>query len=167
LEAVEMNISEVTVRMIDFYKGNPHDINHFLKVYAYARTIGECEGLDADTQAALETAAVLHDIACPLCRGKYGSARGDYQEKEGPALAQKLLDGLELPSELVDRVLYLIAHHHTPEAAGGLDYQILLEADYLVNANECGFSQENIRHTLDTMFKTATGRALLRSVCQL
>ncbi len=162
-----MNISELTVRMIDFYKGSAHDINHFLKVYAYAKTIGECERLDAKTQATLETAAVLHDIACPLCREKYGSARGDYQEKEGPALAQKLLEGLELPPALVDRVLYLIAHHHTPEAADGPDYQILLEADYLVNANEGGFSQENIRHTLDTLFKTTTGRALLRSVYQL
>jgi len=153
--------------MINFYNGSPHDINHFLKVYAYAKTIGECEGLDANTQATLETAAVLHDIACPLCREKYGSARGDYQEKEGPALAQKLMEGLELPSELVDRVLFLIAHHHTPGAVDGPDYQILLEADYLVNANEGGFPQEDIRNTFDNMFMTNTGRALLKSVYQL
>ena len=31
--------------MIDFSAGNLHDINHLMKVYAYARTIGVCEGL--------------------------------------------------------------------------------------------------------------------------
>ncbi len=27
-------------RMLDFYKGNFHDISHFLNVYALAKTIG-------------------------------------------------------------------------------------------------------------------------------
>ena len=30
--------------MIEFYKGNRHDVNHFLKVWAMAKTIGELEG---------------------------------------------------------------------------------------------------------------------------
>ena len=33
-------------KMIDFYKGNKSDVRHFLKVYAYAQTIGKLEGLD-------------------------------------------------------------------------------------------------------------------------
>ncbi len=45
--------------------------DHFLKVYAFAKTLGEAEGLDARTQETLELAAVVHDIACPLCREKY------------------------------------------------------------------------------------------------
>jgi len=67
----------------------------------------------------------------------------------------------------VERVLYLIARRRTPEAADGPDYQILLEADYLVNASEGGFSQEDIRSTLDNIFKTTTGRALLKSVYRI
>ena len=35
-----MSIAEITKKMIEFYDGNLHDINHFLKVYAYAKTIG-------------------------------------------------------------------------------------------------------------------------------
>ena len=31
-------------KMIDFYKGNKSDVRHFLKVYAYAQTIGKLEG---------------------------------------------------------------------------------------------------------------------------
>ena len=52
--------------MIEFYKGSRHDVNHFLKVWAMAKTIGELEGLDSHTQQVLELTAVIHDIACPL-----------------------------------------------------------------------------------------------------
>ena len=47
-----------------------------------AKTIGELEGLDRHTQEVLELAAVVHDIACPLCREKYGNASGKNQERE-------------------------------------------------------------------------------------
>ena len=42
-----MLIAQLTEKMIQCSKGNLHDINHFLKVYAYARTIGIREGLPA------------------------------------------------------------------------------------------------------------------------
>ena len=45
-----MIVSEISTKMIEYSKGNLHDINHFMKVYAYAKTIGECEKLDNDTQ---------------------------------------------------------------------------------------------------------------------
>ena len=72
--------------MTDFYKGNIHDIYHFLKVY-FAKNIGEAEGLDPKTQETLEMAAVVHDIACPLCREKYGNTSGKHQE-EGKCAAR-------------------------------------------------------------------------------
>ena len=71
-----MIVSAAIQRMIGFYRGNCHDINHFLKVWAMAKTIGELEGLDRHTQEVLELAAVIHDIACPLCRKKYGNTNG-------------------------------------------------------------------------------------------
>lgn len=159
-----MSVAEITKKMIDFYNGSLHDINHFLKVYAYAKTIGECEGLDTPTQTTLEVAAILHDIACPLCREKYGHADGAHQEQEGPALAVQFLNDSGLFQTCVDRVAYLVGHHHTPEKADGPDYQILLEADYLVNADEGNYTREHIEQTLNTMFKTSTGRALLQSI---
>lgn len=72
--------------MTDFYKGNIHDIYHFLKVWAFAKNIGEAEGLDPKTQETLEMAAVVHDIACPLCREKYGNTSGKHQEEESAPL---------------------------------------------------------------------------------
>ena len=64
-----MIIAAATQKMTDFYKGNIHDMAHFLKVWALAKTIGELEGLDQHTQTVLELAAVVHDIAVP-CAGK-------------------------------------------------------------------------------------------------
>ena len=63
-----MIIAAATQKMIEFYNGNIHDIDHFLKVWAMAKTIGEIEKPDRHTQEILELAAVVHDIACLLCR---------------------------------------------------------------------------------------------------
>ena len=88
---MEAKIAELAQRMIAYSMGDLHDIDHFLKVYAYARTIGVREGLGEADQTALEAAALLHDIACPLCREKYGNTNGKHQEREGGPLAAELL----------------------------------------------------------------------------
>ena len=95
-----MIVSAAIQKMIEFYKGNRHDVNHFLKVWAMAKTIGELEGLDRHTQEVLELAAVIHDIACPLCREKYGDTDGKHQERESPALVEAFFT--ELPAARPD-----------------------------------------------------------------
>ena len=99
-----MNVSQITAKMIDYSTGNLHDINHFMKVYAYAKTIGECEQLDSNTQTTLEVAAILHDIACPLCRKKYGNTNGKYQEMEGTILAEEFLNDSGYSKEFIERI---------------------------------------------------------------
>lgn len=160
----EMTIAEILVKMVEHSDGNLHDIQHFLKVYGYAKTIGECEGLSEYEQKVLETAAILHDIACPLCRKKYGSTNGKYQEMEGTGLTEAFLEDSGFSQEMIQRVAFLVGHHHTVDQIDGLDYQILLEADYLVNAAESGYSVENIRNMEEKLFKTHTGKTLLRSI---
>lgn len=81
-----MIVSDTIEKMIGFSNGNIHDIDHFLKVWALAKTIGEQEGLDSHTQKILELTAVVHDIACPLCREKYGNTNGEKQELESPPM---------------------------------------------------------------------------------
>ena len=157
-----MTIAQLLEKMLAFSEGNIHDIDHFLRVWSYARAIGELEGLDSETQFILECAAISHDIACPLCRAKYGNTNGKYQELEGEALARDFLKDSGLSREQIDRVVFLIAHHHTFTGVEGLDWQVLLEADYLVSAGESGYSAENIRRFADTLCKTPSGRALFR-----
>ena len=83
-----MNISQIMEKMIAFSNGNLHDMNHLMCVWTYAKTIGELEGLDRKTQETLEIAAITHDIACPLCREKYGNTNGKRQEEEAAPGAQ-------------------------------------------------------------------------------
>ena len=159
-----MCVNTVMLKMIAFSEGNLHDINHFLKVYAYAKTISEAEGLDAKTQETLELAAIVHDIACPLCRGKYGNTNGKYQELEGMPLTEELLKDMDIPDDMRSRVVWLVGHHHTLTDVDGIDHRILLEADYLVNADESGHTEEQIRTAEKTIFRTETGLSLLNSI---
>ena len=162
--AETMTISQILVKMIDYSAGNRKDIHHLMRVHSYARIIGKGEGLSEELQKITEIAAIVHDIACPLCRIKYGNTNGKYQEAEGPALTESFLADTGLTGEEIARIAYLVGHHHTYEGVEGLDYQILLEADYLVNADESGYSRENILHMRDTVFQTKTGTALLESI---
>lgn len=162
-----MKVEEIIKKMIEYSDGNLHDINHFLKVYSYARTIGACENLDEDTMEKLQVAAILHDIACPLCREKYGNTNGKYQEIEGAILTREFLADTGYSKEFIERIAYLVGHHHTVTAIDGLDYQILIEADYLVNADESNYGKENISHMMKTVFQTKTGKELLQSIYQI
>ena len=151
-------------KMIAFYQGNTHDIAHFLKVYAYARTIGLLEHLPPDTQTTLEAAAIVHDIACPLCREKFGSAAGNLQEQESPALLEPFLQEFNMPESQKARIIRLVSRHHTYTGVDGPDCQILLEADYLVNADEGGQSREAVERFGQSVFRTAAGKRLLEEI---
>ena len=158
------NVAAATRKMIGFYHGNRHDIAHFLKVWALAKTIGELEGLDGHTQEVLELTAVVHDIACPLCREKYGNADGKHQEMESPPLVEAFFAELPVERADVERISWLAAHHHTYTDIGGIDHQILLEADYLVNADEHGYTRPAIENFRERIFRTASGIRLLNSI---
>ncbi|MDD6154908.1 MAG: HD domain-containing protein [Eubacteriales bacterium] len=163
-----MTIAELMEKLIAYTAEDSnvihHDVNHFMKVWGFARTIGMEEGLDEKTQFTLEAAAILHDIACPLCRRKYGNTEGKHQEEEGLILAEKFLAETDIPEDIQARVVYLVSHHHTYTNVDGMDYQILLEADYLVNADESDYSKENIQNTGDKIFKTDSGLRLLTAL---
>ena len=159
-----MIVSSAIEKMIAFYQGNLHDINHFLKVWAFAQTIGEQEGLDGQTQLTLELAAVVHDIACPLCRQKYGNANGKYQELESPPLVEDFFAGMPVERDMAERISWLVAHHHTYTHVDGLDYQILLEADFLVNADEGCLARAAIENMRQSVFRTGAGVRLLDSI---
>ena len=147
-------------KMIDFYQGNLRDIEHFLKVWAYAKTIGEQESVDENTQGILELAAVVHDISCPLCREKYGNTNGKNQELESELLVKEFLEGMPVSEQKVERIIWLVTHHHTYTNIDGIDYQILIEADFLVNASESNFSKVSIENAKSRIFK----RRIIKSI---
>ena len=126
--------------MIELYSNDAKRIQHFCKVHSYAKLIAETENVDKKCLFIIETSALTHDIGIHVCEEKYGNCNGKLQEKEGPAIAKKLLEKLGFDKDVSDRVQYLIAHHHTYDNIDGIDYQILVEADFLVN-NGCIYAQ--------------------------
>ena len=65
---------------------------------------------------------------------------------------------------MVEKVCYLVAHHHTYTDMDGADYQILVEADFLVNLFEKNKSIETVKNAYDEIFKTESGRKLCRKM---
>lgn len=159
---------QLILKMTEFEKGDPKRIQHFIKVYEYAHMIGRLEGLDEKTQKILDIAAILHDIGICPSEKKYGRCDGKIQEQEGPAYARNMLEDFsEVTPEETDRVCYLIGHHHTYTGVDGEDYQILLEADFLVNAYEDALSKESICAFREKVFQTKTGTELLNYMYDL
>lgn len=66
-----------------------------------------------------------------------------------------------MTEETLQRVKYLVGHHHTYKDIDGMDYQILVEADFLVNLYEDGADAETAAKTKETIFRTKSGKRIL------
>ena len=153
---------KLIIKMAEFDAGDPKRIQHYVKVFEFAHVIGVEEGLTEEEQKILDIASILHDIGIIPCEKKLGYCNGKLQESEGPQYAREMLmDFPEVTEAEVERICYLIGHHHTYKNVDGLDYQILLEADFLVNALEDNLDIEAIRNFKNNVFQTKTGIHML------
>ncbi|MFI3169356.1 MAG: phosphohydrolase [Faecalibacterium sp.] len=157
-------LNTLHLEMVAFNNADPARIQHLTKVHSYAKLIGECEGLAPDTQYILEAAALTHDIGIRPAEAEFGRCDGKLQEQVGPAHAEAMLARLGFAPEVITRVCYLIAHHHTYTDVDGLDYQILLEADFLVNLFEDGVNEGAVHAALTNIFKTKTGIEICKAM---
>ena len=69
-----------------------------------------------------------------------------------------MLVRLGYPQEQIQRVEFLIGHHHTYSHIEGDDYQILVEADFLVNLYEDQESKQAAERVREKIFRTKTGK---------
>lgn len=160
MDTMQDTIDRLTLKMLAFDKGDPMRIHHLLKVHRFAQLIAREERVDPHTQFVVECAAVVHDIGIHPAEEKYGRCDGKLQEQEGPAPARTLLAELGLPEADRERIAYLVGHHHSYDAIDGMDYQILVEADFLVNFYEDGVAPDGIRKAVEKIFRTAAGKRL-------
>ena len=165
----QKQLDDLFMDMIAYYDGDPKRIQHFTKVHSYARLIGVGESLDDTSLFILEAAAYTHDIGIRVAEEKYGKCDGKLQEQEGPIVAQKMLSQLGFENYMVericyiiDRICYLIGHHHTYDNIDGLDYQALVEADFLVNLYEDDAGNRAIDKAYKKIFRTNTGKKIFR-----
>ena len=155
----------LALAMIDYNNGDPKRIQHTTKVHAYASMIGRSEGLDEETLFILESAALVHDIGIRASEQKYGHQNGKLQEQEGPAVAREMLTRIGGYSERqIERICWLVGHHHTYHVCEDLDYQILIEADFIVNLYEDNESPHAIRAVHKNIFRTGSGTRMLETM---
>lgn len=159
-----MKTGFVAQAMAEYFKGDVKRINHFMKVHGFAKAIGEQEGLDNRLMEILEVAALVHDIGIKISEQKYHSSSGYYQQIEGPAEAEKLLAPFGYDEEFIERVKFLIAHHHKYCGIDNMDYQILIEADFIVNVFEDEININTIKDIHDKVFKTDSGKKFLEDL---
>ena len=153
-------LEKLFLEMISYYSGDPKRIQHFTKVHSYAKLIGEREQLSPEELYILEAATYTHDIGIKPAEEKYGSSAGKLQEQEGPIVAQRMLSDVGIENYLIDRICYLVGHHHTYDNIEGLDYQILVEADFLVNLYEDDVNRHGIEQAYQQIFRTQTGKEI-------
>jgi hypothetical protein len=159
-----MMILSVMGDMIRYFHSDVRRINHALKVYDFACLIAHESKVGDEQQKIIEIAALLHDIGIKEAERKYYSSASNYQEQEGPAVAQEILTPYNLDQNLVDRVCYIIGNHHTYTKIDGIDFQILVEADFIVNIYEDGMKPEVVRSLKKKIFRTEAGSRLVKEL---
>ncbi len=157
-------INELYKIMLQYFAGDAKRCQHFIKVHSLAALIGREEGLDEQTQTLLEAAALVHDCGIKPGEAKFGRNDGKIQEQEGPAAAEKLLTAAGFSKKERERICYLVGHHHTYTEIEGLDYQILVEADFLVNFYEDQLPAKNIELCVQKIFRTPGGIKIAREM---
>ena len=152
---------QLYIKMVEWDKGYPNLIQHFTKVHDYSMLIGRAEGLDEKTLALLEAESLMHDIGILPARAKFGDGHGKNQEKVSDGPVREMLTPMGYDPEFIDRVAYVICHHHTYTDIDAMDYQILVEADFLVNLFEQDEPKSACLSAREKIFKTETGKHLL------
>ena len=159
---MDRQIAKVAQAMIERNRGDIRRIEHSLKVYTWALQLGVSESIDENTLEILEITAFLHDIGIHVAEKKYGHSTSRYQELEGPPVAHEILTTLGYAPDVVERVCYIISKHHTFTAIDNIDFQLLVEADFLVNSTEDPLTENQIINFARNIFKTESGLICLK-----
>lgn len=162
-------IGTVLCKMITYLGSDTKRIHHAMKVYSFSVALWEEEArehglsISDERRETLLLAAILHDIGIQEAERKYNSSEAKYQEKEGPSIAEEILGECGTDPRISARVCYLVGHHHTYQLIDDLDFQILVEADLLVNLEEDNRDRPAILSVRDKFMKTAGSKKLMDS----
>jgi hypothetical protein len=145
------------------YFANERFINHTLKVLDQAEKIAEGERIQGDfARSVIVLASIYHDIGIPESLKKYSSLDAPYQEKEGPAVARGLMAKTGVRPDILERVCFIVGSHHTKDKVDGIDFQIVWEADFIVNIEEKNlvFKKKDLPAAIVENVSTPAGKKL-------
>jgi len=150
-------------RMKKYFGADARRIRHAQNVLGYARELLKKEKGDRNIVIA---AAILHDIGIKECERKYHSTNGRLQEKEGPAIARKILKDLKFGQDTIREICRIIASHHSPREIDTINFKILWDSDCLVNLkDEYDIKdRKKLEDIIEKVFLTQTGRIKARDI---
>lgn len=154
---------KLILEMRKVFGGDGKRIYHAEKVVRYAEQLLETE---KGNRPVVVAAAILHDIGIHECERKYGSVNGQLQEIEGPPLAREIMNRLGIKPEIIDEVCRIIASHHSPGEMDTVNFNIIWDADWLVNLRDDYDvdDKDKLKKVIARVFKTRTGRAMAERV---
>jgi len=145
--------------MKDVFGEDQKRIEHALAVLNYAEQIQAAQGGDP---MIVKAAAILHDIGIHEAERKYGSSAGNYQEIEGPPIAEEILKKHDIPTEAIEHICKIIANHHNAKDIDTTEFRIVWDADWLVNIPQDfkDAGRERLEKLINKVFKTKQGHMI-------
>lgn len=140
------SIHNVAIKMKQNLHADPDKVQHFVRVYTLAKTIGELERLPKADQTTLELSAIVNSIEA---------------DERVPAVKEMLLS-CGYADDIAMRVCHIVEHRYDYEHISGLDHQILVEAEYIVRFKERSTPESEILRIAESRFITNYGKAFLK-----
>lgn len=149
----------IAIEMKKYFKQDFKRIGHATRVARYAQKIGIAEG---GNMAVILACGYLHDIGIHEAERKYNSTAAQYQEKEGPPIAESIMKKLGVSDDLIKEVCDIIGHHHHPRDEETLNFKVLYDADLIANIEdnqkEKTIEPEKIKKIIESSFLTENGK---------
>lgn len=154
--------------MFAYNLGDPKRTQHLIKVHSISSLIARMEPLPENMQIQVEALALVHDIGARDAMKKYGDSFLAHHERLGAPEADAMLRRVGgFPEPMMQRICEVVGKHHHVDQIDGIDFQILAEADFMVNAYEKSMSDAAIGNFYDRFCRTESGRALMREMFAL
>ena len=164
---LEYRVQQAMKRMIDYYAAcDSTQIAHTLFVHEYTRMLSMREGYDERKRGLLEIAALLHDIGCPSAKWKYGDSQPIHQQQEGMCIAADWFasDPSWLDTQEAQWIVDVVGAHHNAVKAEALGFEVLYEADLIVNLFEGYYPVDYADVYYHKMVRTKSGKQLFRQL---
>lgn len=139
-------INTVALKMKSYYHGDVDKVQHFVRVYTLAKTIGELEKLTDEEQEYLELAAVVHNIET---------------ENRIPEI-RDILRSCGVDDETSMHVCHIVENKDNYDHISSLDHQILIEARLIVEFKEQNTPSDEIVRIAEKRFITNYGKMFLK-----
>lgn len=134
-------------------------ITHALRVFEAAQEL--LRGEEANPRIVV-AAALLHDIGTKEAERRHGSAAPRFQELEGPPIARRILEDLDMAEKDIQHVCQIVANHHSAREIDTPGFRVVWDADWLVNIPEehPGLEPKRLRQLIEKTFRTPTGKRI-------